>query len=111
MLKKLDSIEKRFTELEEKISLPEIIAQKDLWQKYLKEHSALMETVNTYPVSYTHLDVYKRQIQKLDFPVVAFRITGVHPHQVCRKKGGLLTTGPGPYLDNHIFFILSLIHI
>ncbi|MFY9114432.1 MAG: peptide chain release factor 1 [Dethiobacteria bacterium] len=48
MLKKLDSIEKRFTELEEKISLPEIIAQKDLWQKYLKEHSALMETVNTY---------------------------------------------------------------
>lgn len=48
MLKKLDSIEKRFTELEEEISLPEIMAQKDLWQKYLKEHSALMETVNTY---------------------------------------------------------------
>ncbi len=48
MLEKLDSIEKRYMELEESISLPEIMAQKELWQKYLKEHSALIETVNIY---------------------------------------------------------------
>ncbi|NLZ28304.1 MAG: peptide chain release factor 1 [Firmicutes bacterium] len=48
MLKRLDDLEKTYMELEKKISLPEIMAQMELWQKYLKEHSALMETVNTY---------------------------------------------------------------
>ena len=48
MLEKLDEIEKRYMELEEQISSPEVMEQKDIWQKYVKEHGSLMETVNLY---------------------------------------------------------------
>jgi len=48
MLEKLEEIEKKYMKLEEKISSSEVMSQKELWQKYLKEHAALMETVNTY---------------------------------------------------------------
>lgn len=48
MLKKLDDLENTYMELEKKISLPETMARMELWQKYLKEHSSLTETVNIY---------------------------------------------------------------
>lgn len=48
MLEKLDEIEKRYMELEDKISSPEVMEDREIWQKYVKEHSSLMETVNIY---------------------------------------------------------------
>lgn len=48
MLEKLDEIEKRYMELEDKISSPEVMEDRETWQKYVKEHSSLMETVNIY---------------------------------------------------------------
>jgi len=48
VLEKLDEIEKRYMELEDKISSPEVMEDRETWQKYVKEHSSLMETVNIY---------------------------------------------------------------
>ena len=39
MFEKLESVEKRYTELTEKISDPEIIANNNEWRKLVKEHS------------------------------------------------------------------------
>jgi len=48
MFDKLSFIEERFTELETKISDPEVIADQDLWRKLCKEHSDITPIVNKY---------------------------------------------------------------
>lgn len=48
MFQKLEDVEKRYDDLTEKISNPEIIAQNKEWQKMMKEHSELAPIVEKY---------------------------------------------------------------
>jgi len=48
MFQKLDDVEKRYDELTEKISDPEVIARTNEWQKLMKEHSDMTPIVEKY---------------------------------------------------------------
>ncbi len=48
MLSKLDFLESRFTEIGEKISDPDVIADQDTWRKLMKEHADLSPIVEKY---------------------------------------------------------------
>lgn len=48
MLSKLDFLETRFTEIGEKISDPDVIADQDTWRKLMKEHADLSPIVEKY---------------------------------------------------------------
>lgn len=48
MLSKLQSIEDRYAELNEKVSDPEVIANMTEWQKYIKEHASIEPIVLKY---------------------------------------------------------------
>ncbi|MCF8011273.1 MAG: peptide chain release factor 1 [Clostridiales bacterium] len=48
MFEKLDRLVERYDELSEIISDPEVIADHEKWQKYVKSHAELEEIVNTY---------------------------------------------------------------
>lgn len=48
MFEKLSFIEQRFSELETKISAPEVIADQELWRKLCKEHSDIKPIVEKY---------------------------------------------------------------
>ncbi len=48
MFEKLSFIEQRFSELETKISDPEVIADQELWRKLCKEHSDIKPIVEKY---------------------------------------------------------------
>ena len=48
MFQKLEAVEKRYDELNEKIADPEIIAQTSEWTKFMKEHAEIEEVVLKY---------------------------------------------------------------
>ena len=48
MFQKLEDVEKRYDELTEKISDPEVISNQDEWRKLMKEHSGLEDVVAKY---------------------------------------------------------------
>jgi len=48
MFQKLEGVEKRYDELTKKISDPEVIANQAEWQKNIKEHAEIQETVEKY---------------------------------------------------------------
>ena len=48
MFQKLEDVEKRFDELTQKISDPEVIANQSEWQKLMKEHAKISEIVVKY---------------------------------------------------------------
>jgi len=48
MFQKLEGVEKRYEELTKKISDPEIIANQSEWQKSIKEHAEIQDTVEKY---------------------------------------------------------------
>lgn len=48
MFQKLDDVEKRYEELTEQISNPEVIARTNEWQKLMKEHSDMTPIVEKY---------------------------------------------------------------
>ena len=48
MFDKLDTVEKRYEELTEKISDPEVIARTNEWREYMKEHAELEPIVEKY---------------------------------------------------------------
>lgn len=48
MFQKLEAVEKRFEELTEKISDPEVISRQDEWRVYMKEHAELEPIVEKY---------------------------------------------------------------
>ncbi|MFW5780169.1 MAG: peptide chain release factor 1 [Bacillota bacterium] len=48
MFEKLDKLKERYNELNELIAKPEIVAKQDEWRKLVKEHSALVEIIETY---------------------------------------------------------------
>ena len=48
MFQKLEDVEKRYDELTQKISDPEIISKQSEWQKYMKEHAGMEEVVLKY---------------------------------------------------------------
>ena len=48
MFDKLENVEKRYEELNAKISDPEVIANQSEWQKYMKEHADIEEVVEKY---------------------------------------------------------------
>ena len=48
MFDKLETVEKRYEELTEKISNPEIIARQSEWREYMKEHAELEPVVQKY---------------------------------------------------------------
>jgi len=59
MWNKLDQLEKRFEELAHELSSPEIVSNRQLYQKYSKEHKSLGEIVAT-------LRSYRKAKQELD---------------------------------------------
>ena len=48
MFQKLEAVEKRFEELTQKISDPEVIANQNEWRELMKEHSELEPIVEKY---------------------------------------------------------------
>ena len=48
MFAKLEDVEKRYEELNKKISDPEVISKQSEWQKYMKEHSSIIDIVEKY---------------------------------------------------------------
>ncbi len=48
LVDKLQVIEDKFMDLEQRISDPEIIARQDEWRKLTRQHSQLSETVETF---------------------------------------------------------------
>lgn len=48
MFDKLEELEKKYKELTEKISDPEIISDQNTWKKYMKEQSAMKDVVDKY---------------------------------------------------------------
>ena len=48
MFQKLEAVEKRYDELNEKISDPEVIARQDEWKALMKEHANLVDVVEKY---------------------------------------------------------------
>ncbi len=48
MFDKLENVEKRYEELNQKISDPEVIANQSEWQKLMKEHADIQEIVEKY---------------------------------------------------------------
>lgn len=48
MFQKLEDVEKRYEELNKKISDPEVIAKQAEWQKLMKEHAAIVDVVEKY---------------------------------------------------------------
>jgi peptide chain release factor 1 len=48
MWDKINEVEKHFEELEHKLSSPEIVGDRDLYQQLMKEHKSLSELVATY---------------------------------------------------------------
>ena len=48
MFQKLEAVEKRYEELNEKISNPDVINNQDEWKKMMKEHSDLIDIVTKY---------------------------------------------------------------
>ena len=59
MITKLDALEKKYDDISKKISNPEIINQRELWQKLVKELSELDEVVKKYRE-------YKRVIENIE---------------------------------------------
>ena len=59
MFQKLEDVEKRYEELNKKISDPEIIAKQSEWQKYMKEHAALVDVAEKYIDSAGAFDISK----------------------------------------------------
>jgi len=48
MFSKLDQVEKRYNELTDELSKPEVVANQQTYQKFAKEHSSITELVSTY---------------------------------------------------------------
>lgn len=48
MFQKLEAVEKKYEELNEKISNPDVINNQDEWKKMMKEHSDLIDIVTKY---------------------------------------------------------------
>ena len=48
MFQKLDAVEKRFEELTQKISDPDVIANQNEWRELMKEHADLEPIVEKY---------------------------------------------------------------
>ena len=48
LVDKLQVIEDKFMDLEQRISDPEVIARQQEWQKLTRQHASLTETVNTF---------------------------------------------------------------
>lgn len=59
LVDKLQVIEDKFMDLEQRISDPEIIARQDEWRKLTRQHSQLSETVETFRT-------YKKVLAGLD---------------------------------------------
>jgi peptide chain release factor 1 len=61
MLNRLDEIEKRYDELTDLLSKPEIIANPSEFQKYAKTQAALLDTVTVYRE-------YKEVVGQIEIP-------------------------------------------
>lgn len=48
LVEKLQAVENKYMELEQRISDPDIIAKQAEWQKLTRQHSAMTETINTF---------------------------------------------------------------
>ena len=48
MFQKLEAVEKRYEELNQKISDPDVISNQAEWQKYMKEHAEIQDIVEKY---------------------------------------------------------------
>ena len=48
MFQKLEEVEKRYEELNKKISDPEVIAKQEEWTSLMKEHAAIIDVVEKY---------------------------------------------------------------
>jgi len=48
MFNKLQGVEERFSQIEEKLGTPEIVKDRDVYQKYVREHAELNKIVSVY---------------------------------------------------------------
>ena len=65
MFDKLEDLVRRFEEITNELTEPSVVNDQNRFRKLMKEQSDLQPLVDAYTaVSYTHLDVYKRQIQQ-----------------------------------------------
>lgn len=64
MFDKLEELLKKYEELTQKISDPEIIADQDSWRKYMKEQSAMKDVVDKY-VEYKNVKVHMEEAKEL----------------------------------------------
>ena len=60
MFDKLENVEKRYEELNQKISDPEVIANQTEWQKLMKEHADIADIVDKYRE-------YKKVVQSIEY--------------------------------------------
>ena len=51
LVDKLQVIEDKFMDLEQRISDPEVIARQDEWRKLTRQHAQLSETVETFRIA------------------------------------------------------------
>ena len=66
MFDRLDDILIRFEELLQELNNPSVVEDQAKFRRLMKEQTELSPVVDAYKaVSYTHLDVYKRQVYSL----------------------------------------------
>ena len=74
MFQKLEDVEKRYEELNSKISDPEVIADQANWQKYMKEHASLVDVVakfREYKTAKANLEEAKEMLNDKDLKELA----------------------------------------
>ena len=74
MFQKLEAVEKRYEELNNKISDPEVIADQNNWKKYMKEHASLVDVVEKfreYKTAKEHLEEAKEMLNDKELKELA----------------------------------------
>ena len=73
------------------------------WVSGIPTRSTAWAAATATPVSYTHLDVYKRQTEDIAY-VDAFKVTQLNRNTICISVKEKKTVGCIRYLDSYIYF-------
>ncbi len=84
MLNKLDGVERRFLEIEKKLSDPKIISDMNLYQKYSKEHAELSKVIIPFRE-------YKLVMQDLEDSAELLKDTDPEIKELAKNEMALLT--------------------
>ena len=64
MFEKLEELLKKYNDLTEKISDPDVIADQEVWKKYMKEQSAMKDVVDKY-IEYKNIEDNMKEAKEL----------------------------------------------